>query len=211
MSNTRHLNWYGSPLIRAIGTTLVFLSLMSVPVASHAQNLGKQPATGQAVQGEQASQPEGAFLNLVDWDRQRDLPGGSSPCHGFLHTISPLTRWRAGEWSFPDAPLRGVFGRNDVYAGITGWDSFEPWLSRIESFPESSLWGLANQIPREWYGSAVDELERLLARLLERRSRVRELILSFRDSSRNPFPNWSEAVTSSLGPRGQCGGSATVY
>src|SRR6516164_7510526 len=89
--------------------------------------------------------------------------------------------FNAGEWSFPDAPLRGVFGRNDVYAGITGWDSFEPWLSRIESFPESSLWGLANQIPREWYGSAVDELERLLARLLERRSRVRELILSFRD------------------------------
>ena len=42
--------------------------------------------------------------------------------------------FNAGEWSFPDAPLRGVFGRNDVYAGITGWDSFEPWLSRIESF-----------------------------------------------------------------------------
>jgi len=33
---------------------------------------------------------------------------------------------------FPDAPLRGVFGRKDVYAGITGWDSFEPWLTRIE-------------------------------------------------------------------------------
>ena len=25
--------------------------------------------------------------------------------------------FNAGEWSFPDAPLRGVFGRNDVYAG----------------------------------------------------------------------------------------------
>ena len=67
MSNTRHLNWHGSPLIRALGTTFLFLSLVSVPVASHAQNLGKQPATGQAVQGQQASQPEGAFLNLVDW------------------------------------------------------------------------------------------------------------------------------------------------
>ena len=61
--------------------------------------------------------------------------------------------FNAGEWSFPDAPLRGVFGRNDVYAGITGWDSFEPWLSRIESFPESSLWPLVDQIPPEWYGS----------------------------------------------------------
>jgi hypothetical protein len=83
MSNTRHLNWYGSPLIRAIGTTLVFLSLVSLPVASHAQNLGKAPATGQAVQGEQASQPEGAFLNLVDWWAVSS-PGGRAgvTCHG---------------------------------------------------------------------------------------------------------------------------------
>jgi len=53
----------------------------------------------------------------------------------------------------------------------------------------------------------VDELERLLAQLLERRSRVRELILSFKDSSRNPFPNWrdvpSVAAATSLRPRGQ--------
>jgi hypothetical protein len=102
--------------------------------------------------------------------------------------------FNAGEWSFPDAPLRGVFGRNDVYADITGWDSFEPWLSKIESFPESSLWPLADQIPPEWYGSAVDEFDRLLTQLLERRSRVRELILSFKNSSRNPFPSWSGFV-----------------
>ena len=55
--------------------------------------------------------------------------------------------FNAGEWNFPDAPLRGVFGRNDVYACITGWDSFEPWLGKIESFPESSLWPLAEEIP----------------------------------------------------------------
>ena len=36
------------------------------------------------------------------------------------------------------------------------------------------------------------ELELLLTQLLERRSRVRELILSFKNSSRNPFPNWRE-------------------
>ena len=69
--------------------------------------------------------------------------------------------FNAGEWSFPDAPLRGVFGRNDVYAGITGWESFEPWLSRIENFPESSLWPLVDQIPSEWYDSAADELEQI--------------------------------------------------
>jgi len=60
--------------------------------------------------------------------------------------------------AFPDPPLRGVFARNDVYAGITAWDSFEPWLSRIESFPERRLGSLVDQIPPEWYGSAVDKL-----------------------------------------------------
>ena len=77
---------------------------------------------------------------------------------------------------------------------VTSWESFEPWLSKIENFPESSLWPLADEIPPEWYGGATDELERLLQRLLERRLRVRELILDFKNSSRNPFPNWREAV-----------------
>jgi len=102
--------------------------------------------------------------------------------------------FNAGEWSFPDAPLRGVFGRNDVYACVTGWASFEPWLSRIEAFPESSMWPLAEEIPPEWYGGEAEELEKLLTKLLERRSRVRELIEGFKDSSRNPFVNWKEAI-----------------
>jgi hypothetical protein len=61
------------------------------------------------------------------WKRQRERKFNSS-------FIDQGCCFNAGEWSFPDAPLRGVFGRNDGYAGITGWDNFEPWLSRIESF-----------------------------------------------------------------------------
>ena len=53
---------------------------------------------------------------------------------------------------------------------------------------------LVDQIPREWYGAALDELDRLLSRLLERRSLVRDLVLSFKNSSRNPFPNWRVSV-----------------
>jgi hypothetical protein len=100
--------------------------------------------------------------------------------------------FNAGEWSFPDAPLRGVFGRNDVYACVTSWEDFEPWLGRIEAFPASSLWRLLDEIPREWFRGSIEELERLITRLLIRRSRVRELILEFKNSSRNPFPNWRE-------------------
>jgi hypothetical protein len=100
--------------------------------------------------------------------------------------------FNSGEWNFPDAPLRGVFGRNDVYRSVTSWDSFEPWLSRVENLPESLVWSLAQEIPPEWYGSATEELERLLSQLLTRRARVRQLILDFKNSSRNPFPNWRE-------------------
>jgi len=98
--------------------------------------------------------------------------------------------FNAGEWSFPDAPLRGVYGLNDVYAQIQSWSDFDPWLSRIERFPARQLQGIADEIPCEWYGER-DELHCLLDCLLERRSRVRQLIEDFKNSSRNPFPNWT--------------------
>jgi len=100
--------------------------------------------------------------------------------------------FNAGEWSFLDAPLQGVFGLNSVYACITGWQTFEPWLSRIENFLESYLWALAEEVPPEWYNADAEALKYLLTSLLKRRRLVRELILSFKESSRNPFPNWRE-------------------
>ncbi|MDP9040223.1 MAG: phosphatidylinositol kinase [Acidobacteriota bacterium] len=102
--------------------------------------------------------------------------------------------FNAGEWSFPDAPLRGVYARNLVYAGVTGWPSFEPWLSRIEEFDPATLWRIAEGVPPEWYGGDPGEIERLIETLLERRARVRELIAAFRDSNREPFPNWNKRV-----------------
>jgi len=98
--------------------------------------------------------------------------------------------FNAGEWSFPDVPLRGVYGLNDVYERIKSWDDFAPWLSRIERFPARQLQGIADEIPCEWYGERA-ELQRLLDSLLERRSMVRQLIEGFRASSRNPFPGWT--------------------
>jgi hypothetical protein len=98
--------------------------------------------------------------------------------------------FNAGEWSFPDAPLRGVYGLNDVYERIESWDDFAPWLSRIERFSGRQLHSIADEIPCEWYGERA-ELQRLLDCLLERRSIVRQLIEDFRTSSRHPFPNWT--------------------
>ena len=100
--------------------------------------------------------------------------------------------FNAGDWTFPDHPLRGVYARNEVYAGVCGWGSFEPWLSRIECVAENVIWDAAGEIPPEWYGSDWLALERLGLSLLERRARVRELITAFRMSPRMPFPNWKE-------------------
>jgi len=102
--------------------------------------------------------------------------------------------FNAGEWTFPDFPLRGVFPRNEVYFRVRGWDSFEPWLTRIENLEEEHVWKAAEQIPPDWYGDAWGELEGLVEQLLRRRRLVRDLILAFRNSSRRPFPDWANAA-----------------
>jgi len=103
--------------------------------------------------------------------------------HGFC--------FNAGEWKFVDAPLRGVYARNAVYRSVGGWESFEPWLNRIEMLPAEKVWEMAETIPPEWYSGEVSAIENLVERLLERRSRVRDLVTAFRESSREPFPNWN--------------------
>lgn len=100
--------------------------------------------------------------------------------------------FHAGDWKFEDAPLRGVYYRNDVYREIRGWDAFEPWLSRIEKLPEEKVWAIANDVPPEWYGGDLGEIERLVEKLLARRGRLRELIDAFRGSDREPFPKWGK-------------------
>jgi len=50
-------------------------------------------------------------------------------------------------------------------------------------------------VPPEWYGGDIAEIERLMETLLKRRGRVRELIASFRESNREPFPFWGKSET----------------
>jgi hypothetical protein len=40
--------------------------------------------------------------------------------------------FNAGEWDFPDAPLRGLYARHRVYEGVAAMQAFEPWLGRLE-------------------------------------------------------------------------------
>jgi hypothetical protein len=103
--------------------------------------------------------------------------------HGFC--------FNAGEWDFPDAPLRGIYPRHRVYQSVTGMDAFQPWLDRLDKkMTEDALGEEAGHIPPEWYGDDWTALEHLIERLYVRRKRLPELILSARNSGREPFPNW---------------------
>ncbi len=97
----------------------------------------------------------------------------------------------AGEWNFPDAPLRGLYARNRVYQGVTGMESFAPWLERIEKqMTGRALDEIIRAIPPEWYADDYDALLALLEQLHRRRHRVPDLILEAKRCNRQPFPNW---------------------
>lgn len=97
--------------------------------------------------------------------------------------------FNAGEWNFPDAPLRGLYARNRAYEGVMGMESFAPWLERLEKqVSERMLAELAEEIPPAWYEDDYDALMRLLEQIYRRRSRVPELLLSAKKSNRVAFP-----------------------
>ena len=99
--------------------------------------------------------------------------------------------FNAGEWNFPDAPLRGLYARNRVYQGVTGMESFAPWLERLEKqMTERTLDEITRPIPPEWYADDYDALLALVEQLNRRRHRVPDLILEAKRCNRQPFPNW---------------------
>jgi hypothetical protein len=74
-----------------------------------AQNLGTAPATNVAVQGQQATQPEGAFLNFINWIGNVIAPvGAGGAVVGAV--LSWLTGRGFGRWLFAAASLLAVSG-----------------------------------------------------------------------------------------------------
>jgi len=83
-------------LLLFVGAALV------APAASVAQNLGTAPATGQAVQGQTAAQPEGAFLNAVNWVCNVICPVGAG-----IAVVATVLQWRSGRSWLPSALTAG--------------------------------------------------------------------------------------------------------
>lgn len=111
--------------------------------------------------------------------------------HGFA--------FNAQHWDFSDGPSQGLYPRREVYAGVSGIESFEPWLSRIENMPTDVLDDAYRTIPPDWYGREFDALESLLERLYNRRSRTADLLQKARTLSPSPFPNWSASMAKGVG------------
>jgi hypothetical protein len=99
--------------------------------------------------------------------------------------------FNSGDWSFPDAPLRGRYTRACVYDGIFRIEDFDPWLSKLEAqIDEQVIWQCAAEIPPEWYDSDTEALARLVDTLNRRRGRVKELLWAAQRSSKEFLRNW---------------------
>lgn len=123
-------------------------------------------------------------------NRQAVFVRGRGEAHYRMTFIDQHYCFDGHHWAFPDLPHMGTYERNPAYPNVTGWDSFEPLLSRIEAIEYADLWRCAGQVPYEWYEHDGEGLFRLVEALHARRLLVRDLVAQFRDSKPKPFPNW---------------------
>lgn len=92
---------------RTLAVFAIFFALAGQIVG--AQNLGQQPALNVAVQGQTGAQPEGAFLNFINWIGNVIAPVGAGGA-----VVGALVSWLhgrgAGRWLAAAAGLLAVSG-----------------------------------------------------------------------------------------------------
>ena len=98
--------------------------------------------------------------------------------------------FNAGEWNFPDSPIRGIYPRRLVYEGVRGLQNFEPFLSKIENLEARQIEDCAKGIPPEWCGEWPELIQGIVEQLAKRRRRVRQALVDAKHSDLHPFPNW---------------------
>jgi len=88
---------------------LAITLMMAGTLVVQAQNLGGQPALDKAVQGQTAAQPEGAFLNLVNWVGNVIAPVGAALC--VVMAVVSYTHGRGvARWAIAAGGLLAVSG-----------------------------------------------------------------------------------------------------
>src|SRR3989442_15224284 len=92
-------------------TLLAFLALALITIGQimWAQNLGSAPASNVAVQGQTGAQPEGAFLNFINWIGNVIAPVGAGGA-----VVGAVVSWLhgrgVGRWLAAAAGLLAVSG-----------------------------------------------------------------------------------------------------
>lgn len=87
----------------------VSIAIQILPFLAYAQNLGGQPALNKAVQGQTAAQPEGAFLNLVNWVGNVIAPIGAALCV-VMAIVSYMHGRGAARWAIAAIGLLMISG-----------------------------------------------------------------------------------------------------
>lgn len=95
-----------------------------------------------------------------------------------------------GDWTFPDNPIRGIYPRRLVYEKVSGMESFEPFLSRIENLGTGDLEECARGIPSNWCEPDPGQIARLIEVLYARRRSLRQAVIDTKNCVFDPFPNW---------------------
>ena len=112
-------------------TVAVVLSLLVLVMQAGlmAQNLGSAPQVNVAVQGQQGTQPEGTFLNLINWIGNVIAPVGAGGAALWQSVPLPGPRFRE-VGLYRDRPLDG-FGR---HATARILDCARHWRSILNPF-----------------------------------------------------------------------------
>jgi hypothetical protein len=105
----RHISGQSSKRALALmGVAFLLITTWGVGWAL-GQNLGTAPETGVAVQGETGAQPEGAFLNFINWVGNVIAPVGAGGA-----VVGAIVAWLTGRgfgrWIFAAGALLGVSG-----------------------------------------------------------------------------------------------------
>ncbi len=130
------------------------------------------------------------YRQMVFFRAQVAEPGTVRP--GFLMwAIDHGFAFQGPGWNLKTGGRQGLHHANPLYESLQDWEQLEPWLTRIESFPEEVADQALSSLPREWLGGGDEaELEALLAQLFRARARIRHTIGDMLRAEASLFPNW---------------------
>lgn len=79
---------------------------------------------------------------------------------------------------------------NPVYASLAGWRDLEPWLDRVQDISPERIYQIVTELPSEWLGDQMADLEQLIADLDFRKRRLHSALLDLVYSRKRSFPAW---------------------